>query len=447
MAVPSPTAILQEMIGRRLWGLLSLIALMACGGRTDLPHPPIPDAEIIDEPEPAREIPCIDVPLDGSPVRASLELEARIGAADVIFLIDVTLSMGEEIDRIRERLRDRIAPGIHDAIPDARLGVASFADFPITPYGEPGLDYPFKLHVRATDDLIQVQSAMDALRLGNGFDEPESQVEALYQLVTGDGLFPHIPPSLGCPSGGWGYACIRDDSLPVILLFTDAPFHQGPRDFSKYSPSVLGTTPHSYADAIVALNGVGAKVIGFDSGVRNLSGDHLRQLARDTGTLDEHGRPLVFNIGPTGLNLDNDVVDAVRTFASSFIQDIDALARDPNPYDEVDMEALIPAIRPVEAIPADGIDRIDEEANRFVGVRAGTIVTFELVIDSSLVEQREEAQRIPADVLFRGDGRIALDVQRVELLIPGFDGLGCEELADNDRSVGGHRVAEEARSL
>lgn len=417
------------MIHRRLWGLLALIALVGCGGRTDLPHPPIPDAEIIDEPEPAREVPCIDIPLDGEPVRAALELEARVGAADVIFLIDVTLSMGEEIDRIRERLRDRIAPGIHDAIPDARLGVASFADFPMTPYGEAGLDYAFKLHLRATEDLTQVQSAMDALRLGNGFDEPESQVEALYQLMTGEGLAPHIPPSLGCPSGGWGYACIRGDSLPVILLFTDAPFHQGPGEFSNYSEALLGARPHRYADAIVALNGVGAKVIGFDSGVRSLSGDHLRSLARDTGTLDELGRPLVFNIGPTGLNLDNDVVDAVRTFASSFIQDIDAIPRDPDPLDEVDVEQLISAVKPLEAIPASGFDGIDEANNRFLGVRAGTLVVFELEVDTSAVVQREEAQRIPADIVFRGDGRTTLDVQRVELLIPGFDGLGCEAFA------------------
>lgn len=420
------------MVDGRLSGLLAFIALfggvaiLGCGGRTDLPHPPIPDAAIIEEP--ARVVPCIDIPLDGEPVRAALELEARVGAADVIFLIDVTLSMGEEIGRIREHLRDRIAPGIHDAIPDARLGVASFGDFPISPYGEPGLDYPFKLHLRATDDLTQVQSAMDALRLGNGYDEPESQVEALYQLVTGEGLLPFIAPSLGCPAGGWGYACIRDDSLPVILLFTDAPFHQGPGEYANYSVASLGLTPHRYADAIVALNGVGAKVIGFNSGVRNLSREHLRDLARDTGTLDERGQPLVFDIGPTGLNLDNDVVDAVRTFASSFIQDIDAIPRDPAPHDEVNVEEIIVAVRPLEANPSSGIERIDSENDRFLGVRAGTLVVFEIEVDTSAIVQREEAQRVPADIVFRGDGRTTLDVQRVELLIPGFDGLGCEEL-------------------
>jgi len=85
-------------------------------------------------------------------------------------------------------------------------------------------------------------------------------------------------------------------------------------------------------------------------------------------------------------------------------------------------------VRPLEANPPSGIERIDSENDRFLGVRAGTLVVFEIEVDTSAIVQREEAQRVPADIVFRGDGRTTLDVQRVELLIPGFDGLGCEEL-------------------
>src|SRR5690606_32226463 len=167
--------------------------------------------------------------------------------------------------RIRERLRDRIAPGINEAIPGARLGVATFADFPVGSYGET-IDYPFRLHLRASSELEQVQAAMDSITLGNGSDEPESQVEALYQLATGEGIGSYVPASLGCPAGGWGYACFRNDALPVILLFTDAPFHEGPGGYEPYSPAALGVTPHTYADAVRELNAQGARVIGFDSG-------------------------------------------------------------------------------------------------------------------------------------------------------------------------------------
>src|SRR5690606_27967424 len=141
---------------RRFFSLAFLV-LVGCGARTDLYAPPVPDAAV--DAEVPRVVPCIEVPIDGSPVRADLELVAEVGQADIVFLIDVTLSMQQEIDRIRERLRDRIAPGINEAIPGARLGVASFADFPVGSYGDPSVDYPFRLHLRASSELEQVQAA------------------------------------------------------------------------------------------------------------------------------------------------------------------------------------------------------------------------------------------------------------------------------------------------
>jgi hypothetical protein len=404
---------------------LVLAALVGCGARTDLYAPPPPDAAV--DAEAPRVIPCIEVPADGTPVRAELELLAEVGRADIVFLIDVTLSMRQEIDQIRRRLRDRIAPGINDAVPGARLGVATFGDFPVPNYGIPGIDYPFRLHLRATDELEQVQAAMDSIQLGNGGDEPESQVEALYQLATGEGIGDYVPPSLGCPGGGRGYACFRDDALPVVLLFTDAPFHEGPGGYAPYSAAALGLVPHVYADAVRALNALGAKVIGFDSGPGSLAGNHLRAVARDTGTVDDRGRPLVFDIGPTGANLDTDVVDAVRTFASTLIQDVDAIARDADPNDGVDVEEWVQALIPIAASPMSGIESIDLDENVFRGVHAGTLVTFEIVVQAGVVEPGPEPIVVLADIVFRGNGTNTLDVLRVELIVPALDGTGCED--------------------
>lgn len=403
-----------------------LAALLGCGARTDLPAPPIPDAAV----EVPRVIPCIEVPADGTPVRANLVLRAEIGNADIVFLIDATASMRQEIEQIRKRLRDRIAPGINEAIPGARLGVATFADFPAGNYGDPATDYPFRLHLRTSSELEQVQAAVDSIRLGNGMDEPESQVEALYQLATGEGIGAYVPASLGCPGGGRGYACFRDDALPVVLLFTDASFHEGPGGHSRYSPAVLGLTPHSYADAVDALNGLGAKVIGFDSGPGSLAGNHLRALARDTGTVDDRGQPLVFDIGPTGTNLENDVVDAVRTFASTLVQDVDAYARDADPDDGVDVETWVQALVPVSADPPEGVEAIDLENNVFRGVTVGTLITFEILVSAGVVEPGPEPLVVLADIVFRGDGRNTLDVTRVELVVPALDGTGCEDPLD-----------------
>ena len=105
-----------------------------CGARTGLPVPDIGlDAGVdvgVDMGMDA-EVPCLEIPFDGGVVEAELETEARVGRADVVFLIDRTLSMSEEISRIRDRLRDRIAPAIREAIPDSQLAVGSVADFPV----------------------------------------------------------------------------------------------------------------------------------------------------------------------------------------------------------------------------------------------------------------------------------------------------------------------------
>jgi hypothetical protein len=203
-----------------------------CGARTGLPVPDLgPDAGVdmgMDMGMDA-EVPCLEIPFDGGIVEVELETEARVGRADVVFLIDRTLSMSAEIDRIRDRLRDRIAPAIREAIPDSQVAVASFADFPIADYGtsEDG-DTPFTLHSSSSAAIESAQGAVDSIRLSNGLDRRESQVEALYQVATGAGIGSFVQPSVGCPSGGIGYACMRTDALPVIMLFTDAQFHQDP---------------------------------------------------------------------------------------------------------------------------------------------------------------------------------------------------------------------------
>src|SRR5690606_27046789 len=149
-------------------------------------------------------------------------------------------------------------------------------------------------------------------------------------------------------------------------------------------------------------------------------------LARDTGTVDDRSRPLVFDIGSTGANLDEDVVDAVRTFASTLVQDVDAFARDADPSDGVQVEDWVQALVPVSASPMSGIDSIDLEANVFRGVTAGTVLTFEIVVSAGVVEPGPEPIVVLADIVFRGDERNTLDVQRVELVIPALDGTGCE---------------------
>lgn len=406
------------------WFALWLVAA-GCGSKTGLDTPDAGfDAAVDAGADLDADVPCVTVTQDGGPIELPLQTESRLVRADVAFLIDVTASMQDEIDRIRGGLRDRLAPGIRGNIPDTQFAVASFGDFPVDPFGA-DVDSPFRLLLPMSDDLFRVQAAVNALDLGNGRDEPESQVEALFQLSTGNGLGSFVPPSFGCPAGGRGYPCFREEALPVVLLFTDASFHNGPGDTDSYPPGSIVPAPHRYVDAVNALRELSIRVIGFDSGDGDAT-PTLSQLARDTGALGSGGRPLVFDIGRRGERLGTQVIDAIGEFAEEIIFDVDAVAVDPIAGDGVDATAFVEEIEPVSAVPADGVASIDLDANVFRRVESGTRLLFQLRVRADAVVPGPTAQRFPLDILFRGDGRTTLSSRRIEIVVPGADGVGCE---------------------
>ncbi|HJK91869.1 MAG TPA: VWA domain-containing protein [Polyangiaceae bacterium LLY-WYZ-15_(1-7)] len=226
--------------------------------------------------------------------------------ADVVFLMDTTGSMSGEIAQIQARLRDTIIPGLDREIADVRFAVARFDDFPVGSYGGGG-DIPFQHLQNITADVAATQRAVDGFRASGGADGPESQVEALYQVATGEGIGAWVPRS-GCAGGG-GYPCFRPGATPIILLFTDADFHNGPG--GAYAYSGITPRPHTYAEAVAALNARNAKVLGLMSGAA--ARDDLEAIARDTGATAADGSPIVFDIGTDGRSLGEDVVRAVQT--------------------------------------------------------------------------------------------------------------------------------------
>lgn len=404
--------------------------LGGCGAKTGLL---VPDASRDASPDADAGtdamIPCIEIPVDGGIVDLPLATEVQVGRADVVLAIDTTASMGQEIEQIRTNLRDRIAPAIQRTIQDAQIGVTTFADFP---EGDCGLategDTPFRLVLGVTDDISRVQTALDSVRLNNGRDEPESQVEALYQLATGEGFDGYVPPSLGCPSGGIGYPCFRTDALPIVLMFSDASFHNGPSGAYPYSDSCpsVSPTPHVYSQAVDALVAGGIRVIGLYSGPAGGDGfSHLQSIARDTSAISG-GVPIVFDIGSRGERLSESVIQAIATLAGAVEFDIDTFLVDPDRTDAVDPRDFVEAVIPLRAEPMSGVREIDLVANVFRGVRTGTTVVFRLRLRGGVVAPGVGPQRFLLEVVFRGDGRTRIGSTLIEIVVPGADGTGCE---------------------
>lgn len=416
----------------RTWILAAVLAV-GCGAKTGLDTPDATrnqdfDAGLVDAGPPPR--PCIEVPRDMGPVTAQFSLPASLAVIDLMFLIDSSGSMRDEIETVRARLRDVVVPGVRSAIPDAAFGVAIFGEFPVSPHG-PSEVHPYMLRTPVTTDVTRIEAALDNTPTWGNFDDPEAAIEGLYQVMTGDGYGTpatpgYIPPSEGCAGGGAGGACFRRDALPIVMLITDAPMHNGPPGVPPDAPYLFAPSPHQYADAVEATRRTGALVLGLgasDPG-RPTPHAHLRQLAIDTGSVDGDGNPLWFDIGSGGAAIGRGIVQAVQHVASGVPLDVDATAED-LPGDDVDASLVLRGVRARSADPPENVDRIED--HRFFGVVPGTVLTFELIVDASELPPSSERRVFPARIIFRASGRSRLDIDEVDIVVPGDDGVGCTE--------------------
>jgi hypothetical protein len=368
---------------------------------------------------------CVEpIPDAGEQIlNVDLATQAQVAVADVLFLIDRTGSMDQEIDNVRSSLRTVIVPGLIRAIPDLQLGVATFADFPLEPYGAPG-DRPFSVDRPLTRDFPALQGTLGFLRAGGGGDNPEAYIEALYQVATGEGLAPFIPRAPGCPSIGLGYACFRPRAQPVIVLVTDAPSHNGPplpdgTAGHPYSRTAFapGPAPHTYEEMMAALNSqLAPRVIGINSGIVPFWGrDDLVRIAQDTGSIGQDGQPLVFDISPDGTGLSEQVVNAILRLTSEVRLDVSARAVD---LGDGGAE-LIRAVRPQRAEPMERVRRLDDTT--FYGVIPGTRLIFALEIDTSRIVRTDVDQHFSARIEFLSSGRPTLGFRDVDIVVPARD--------------------------
>ena len=434
---------MHRALDRQLFGLnhrllvagaiVASVAGAGCGAKTGLREPTeaedaaVPDATVVmPDPDagfdagPPPDI-CIELPYEAPPDEVRVSFEGRITTADVLFLVDTTGSMLEEIAEIQSTLRETIVPRMAEEIPDVHFSVASLADFPVDTYGG-DRDRPFLLIQRSTNQVRDVQRAVDILGMSNGADGPESQVEALYQSATGAGLGGFVPPAR-CPEGTVGYPCFRADGSRIFLLFTDASFHNGPAGSEPYGPSVR-PPPHGYDETVTALRAIGAKVLGLYSGGHDPAAfEDIRAIARDTGAVTPSGEPIVVDIGSDGSSLDTGVIETVRTLVDEVPIDIDVLVED-EPGDPFDATVFVRDVVALRAQPPSGATN---RGDRFDAVRPGTRVFFSVRLQNELFPPSREPVSYFLRIVLRGDRVTRLQTTVVEVVIPGETGGGCEE--------------------
>jgi hypothetical protein len=224
-----------------------------------------------------------------SPATREFAMSTQLGQVDVGFIMDTTGSMGGEIASLKSGLSTVIIPGL-SSLPNVAIGVAGHDDVPYSTYGDPMYDLPFYTPSTGyvTTVTIDAQNAANSLTLHSGLDQPESQVLAIHDALTGAGIVWPGGSVAGVtpPAGTFGALHFRSAALPIVVEITDAPHHNGKRALDKTGSTYDSAFQYTYSfatwtvdDTVAALNGLGAKLVGIaaDNG------------SRGTGTTDPYG--------------------------------------------------------------------------------------------------------------------------------------------------------------
>jgi len=152
-----------------------------------------------------------------------------IKPVDIVFLFDTTESMSDDIAAVKSAATS-IVNELDSADTNVYASIATYKDFPISPYGEVG-DYPFRTELKFTSNLTTVTQTIQSLTVGGGADWKESVYYALLNSIDAELL------------GGW-----RGIGSKIVIVMGDAPPHD-PEPFTGYTLSdVISAALH--ADAV-----------------------------------------------------------------------------------------------------------------------------------------------------------------------------------------------------
>ena len=280
-----------------------------------------------------------------------------VNAIDVGFVIDQSGSYDDDIQTLQNRATEIVNNFKARTDVDVQFGVAGFADFPQSPYGGTE-DVPYRLYQSITDDQNALIEAINRLNspLMHGEDVPESQYEALFRAVQGI---------------GW-----RDGALKILLLATDADFHDSDTD-SGYPGTGRTAT-------LAALNAANIVVIGLQSGDDRAAAQRLQELADATG-----GSVLSLDAASS------QIVDAIVRGVDAALAEVDIT------LDVLAGQSWVTGITPT----------VHED------VRPGATVSFTV----SLQGQRDPSiEDLPYNVHLwaRGDGSALLSRTKIPIVVP-----------------------------
>ncbi len=418
---------------------------------------------------PARHF-YVVLPYGEAPIQRNLDFGTTIRVADIFFISDTTGSMSGTVDNVTRTVSGPggIIERITDTIPDAWVGGGQHDDMPFGSYGSTP-DEPFILAIGMTppDRSAEVAAAFDRIAIHGGADGPESQTQALWQIVTGEGntwmgdsfggsMTYTIPAYRDrCLDTGWGAPCFRDGALPIVVHFSDICAHNGPPDEDPSCDPYVGITPApaTWTETMAEMNRRGARYIGVNASggesCATVTGPagyspcwFMKRTANETGTVDLDGNPLVYDLPNSASTTEfaDSIVEAIETVATRVALDVDtALRDDPGDGEGVPADRFIKQRTPA-CNAGSGMPTTDDcwmaptgvthdqaiatfDLSTFYGVVPGTRVTFRITFQNDFYQNPDFRTKLfVAFIDVRGGGTTVLDTRQVFVVIPAFSG-------------------------
>lgn len=411
-----------------------------------------------------------------------LTFSTDVKSMDVFFNMDTTGSMFGPIQNLQNSLTGSVIPSVQGQVPDTQFGVGAFEDFPIAPFGDNpcgsgvgGPDQPFQLLQAITDVAGSVLAGVNALSTGGtpigcGGDLPESNIEALYQIATGEGLLGPAPTNVPPNATGVGGVGFRESSLPVVVSITDAPSHNPDNEAceaqsfsSGYSTNpAVGGVAHGMQETVAALDAICARVVQIATQQGNCSAlaDGVA-LATQTGAVippdawdlapagrpagcaagqcctgvngagvapDGSGRcPLAYLTQGDGSGVSTSLTDGLVMLAAYSPFDVTTAVDGVGTDNEgVALPAgtttadFIKAIRPAShgTVPLPGVPDPTLTEDSFLDVIPDTPVTFDVEAFNDFVPGGDEPRLFVATIRVLAGGCADLDEREVFILVP-----------------------------
>lgn len=400
---------------------------------------------------------------EAGPQDKPLTFSTEVKSMDVFINMDTTGSMGGELSTLQSALANTIVPAIQAEVPNTQFGVGNFEDFPIGSYGSSGSDQPFELGLAISNNVGAVQTAVFALSLGDGVDLPESHIEALYQIATGEGLVGPAPTSVPANNAGIGGVGFREGALPVVVSITDDISHDTASNAcsgEQYAGAVAAVA-HSEQEAIDALGAICGRVIQIASGGTGACTAYADgvQFAEQTGAVippeawDIGGRPpgcaagqcctglnaigrapngvglcpMAYSVSTDGSGVDDSFADAVSLLAaygqfdvtsavSGGMADVDGVALPAGTTTADFIQAVTPFAHGV--VPLPGVPDPTITPTAFENVIPDTDVIFTVTAFNDFVEQGPDPRLFSANIQVLADDCGDLDDRDVFILVP-----------------------------